>query len=190
MTFTIAEARAAAERARSHQRPQLLTGLYGKLAGHLWLRLVGEFWTRCDGDREALTRLMRTYSDWAELIASPRERILLRTLPEQMILWRGCYRGLNEDGLSYSVDSEGARQYPLRGRYRRDDAEAVVVRALVDRSQCVVKVDCGVMEVLVREVVSKTVYPLGAQLPKDQYDILDPVKPPRCWPGLCLRVSH
>ncbi len=150
---------------------------------------MGEFWTRCDGDRYALSVLMRNFTKWDALMIAPRERVLWFSLPEQLVVWRGCFRGLNEDGLSYSVDVEGASQYPLLGRFRRKDAEAILIRAVVDRSQCVVKVDSGVMEVLVRAVTSKTTSPLRADMPTDRYDIMEPAKPRRCRPGLCLRVS-
>lgn len=188
--LTVGNARAALEHARSHERPQLLAELHGNLASHLWIRLVGEFWTRCDGDRHALSVLMRTFEDWKSLLTSPLERVLWAALPNHVILWRGCFRGLNEDGLSYSVDSTGARQYPLRGRYRRSDAEPVVIRAVVDRSQCAVKVDCGVMEVLVRQAVETRTYRLLATYPVDQFDAFKPDQPSQCWPGKCLRVHY
>lgn len=188
-THTMGSARAALEHARSHDRPKALAEFHGMLAPHLWIRLVGEFWTRCDGDRHALSVLIRAFEGWDHLMNAPRERVLWSGLPEQLVLWRGCYRGLNEDGLSYSVDVEGARQYPLLGRFRRNDAEAVLIRAVVERSQCAVKVDSGVMEVLVRKVSSKRTYPLSAEMPVDRYDIMAPAKPRRCWPGVCLRVA-
>ena len=94
-TQTMGGARAALEHTRSHDRPKLLTELHGKLASHLWIRLVGEFWTRCDGDRQALSMLMRAFEEWDELMNAPRERVLWSGLPEQLVLWRGCYRGLN-----------------------------------------------------------------------------------------------
>lgn len=187
--LTMGKAREALEHAWPHDRPGVLAELHGKLAPHRWIRLVGEFWTRCDGDRQALSKLMRGFEDWGPLMTAPRERVLWSGLPEQLVLWRGCYKGLNEDGLSYSVDVEGARLYPLLGRFKRSDAEAVLLRAVIDRSQCAVKVDSGVMELLVRSVTSKKAYPLRARATVDRYDTLKPAEPRHCWPGVCLRVA-
>lgn len=182
----MAEARSAVSRARAHVRPVILAELYEQLAPHLWLRLAGEFWTRCEGDRTALSALMQTFEDWSGLMTSPREAVVHARFPSELVVWRGCYRGLNEDGLSYSVDADGARQYPLRGVYRVDGGEAVMVRALVLKAQCAVKMDCGRMEVLVRQAVSRRTYPHHASLPHDQYDVLTPERPLRCRAEMCL----
>lgn len=182
------EARSAVNAARAHLRPGLLAGLYEALPGHLWLRLVGEFWTRCEGERAALSALMRTHEDWSGLMTSPREVVVHARLPDQLVLWRGCYAALNEDGLSHSVDADGARQYPLRGPYRVDGREPVLIRTVAVKTQCAVKLECGRMEILVREAVSARRYPHHVSLPRDQYDVLSPDRPLRCSPEVCLHL--
>ncbi|RYG85578.1 MAG: hypothetical protein EON59_11900 [Alphaproteobacteria bacterium] len=186
--LSMLEARESVSRARAHRRPEVLTDLRERLASHLWLRLAGEYWSRCEGDRRALSDAMRTFEDWSGLMTSQRERTLHGSLPDEVVVWRGCHLGLNEDGLSYSLDADGAGHYPMRGRYRQDEAEVVMVRAVVERDQCVVKLDCGVLEVLVRQALSRETVSHQWRPAADQYDIMNPVRPRRCLLGTCLHI--
>jgi hypothetical protein len=109
-------------------------------------------------------------------------------LPATFTAWRGCYRGLNETGLSYALREADARRFPFMGRFRDDRSEPVLIEARVERDACAVKVDSGVMEVLAARTVSQRVYPLRWRPPTELFDVMAPTLPVACHPGLCLHM--
>lgn len=183
---TIDDARGLLTRSRAHLRPAALAELHGVLPAHLWLRVVGEFWCRIEGDRGRLTQLLRGKSGWRGLMTAPAESVAWSHLPATFKVWRGCYRGLNEDGVSYSLREADARRFPFMGRFREDGEEPVLIEATIERAACAVKVDSGVAEVLVARTVRHKVTPLRWRPPVELFDMLSPTAPVDCRPGLCL----
>lgn len=183
---TMADARDMLARARAHMRPAVLVELHSVLPAHLWLRVVGDFWCRIEGDRGRLTELMRTEQAWRNLMTAPAESVVWSHLPATFTAWRGCYRGLNEAGASYSLREADARRFPFMGRYREDREEPVLIEATIERDACAVKLDAGVAEVLAARTVRQKVNPLRWQPPVELFDMMSPTAAVECRPGLCL----
>lgn len=186
LRLTTAYARNLLSRERAHLRPAVLVELHSVLPAHLWLRLVGEFWCRIEGDRGRLTELMRMAQTWRGLMTAPAESVVWSHLPATFTAWRGCYRGLNETGVAYSLREAEARRFPFMGRFREDREEPVLIEATIERGACAVKVDSGVAEVLAARTVRQTVNPLRWQPPVELFDMMSPTDPVECRPGLCL----
>ena len=98
-----------------------------------FLRLLGENWTGCDNigihqERLAIlvpdgpSREMMTAEEWT---ASEQ-------LPDIVAIYRGAGRGVNERGLSWSIDRAVAESFPFLNRYRAD--QPVLVSATVTRT--------------------------------------------------------
>lgn len=186
MRPALADARDLLSLTRAHFRPAVLVELHAALPAYLWLRMVGEFWCRIEGDRARLIELMRAEPAWRELMTKPPESAVWSNLPETFTAWRGCYRGLNETGVSFTLHEADARRFPFMGRFRDDRAEPVLIEATVEREACAVKVDAGVMEVLVARTVSQQVHQLRWQPPVELFDVMAPTVPVECRPGVCL----
>jgi hypothetical protein len=185
---TIADARDLLSRARAHLRPAVLVELHSVLPAHLWLRVVGEFWCRIEGDRGRLTELMRMDRGWRGLMTAPAESVMWSHLPATFTAWRGCYRGLNETGVAYSLREADARKFPFMGRFREDREEPVLIEATIERDACAVKVDSGVAEVLAARTVQQKVNPLRWQPPVELFNMMSPTVPVKCGPALCLHM--
>jgi hypothetical protein len=175
----LADARELLSRTRAYFRPAVLVELHSALPAHLWLRMVGEFWCRTEGDRGRLVELMRTEPSWQNLMTTPPESAVWSNLPVTFTAWRGCHRGLNA----------AARRFPFMGRFRDDRAEPVLIEATVERDACALKVDSGVMEILVARTVSQKVHELRWQPPVELFDVMSPTVPVECRPGLCLQMA-
>lgn len=174
VTPRMADARALLSRTRAHLRAPVLVELHSALLAHRWLRLVGEFWPRIEGDRARLAELMRQEPVWRGLMTMRLESLVWSRLPDTFTAWRGCYRGLNEDGVSYSLSEAAARGFPFMGRFRDDFGEPVLIEATIGRGACAVKIDSGVLEVLAARTVSRTVQPLRWQPAAEQFDAMSP----------------
>lgn len=145
----IRDARVQLQKAYAYERPGILEGLHLHMRPHLWLRLVGEFWALLDGDRRPLTVLLKQCDDWRHLMNDAEARGW-KALPGSLFAWRGCYAGLNEDGLSFSLDNAPARAAPFVPRYRYNHAQPVLLYVRIDKEECVLKVHRGQPELLVR----------------------------------------
>lgn len=173
MKRPMAEARAAVLEAPPHARPSVLSELYTEMAPHWWIKLVGDFWSRCEGDRLMLAALMRSVPDWGPLMGR-LERATWAHLPNTFIAWRGCYQDMNEGGLSYSTQLVQARVYPFIGRYREDEELPILITAKIRKAACAVKVDMGVMEVLAAQPEVLDISPLRFKAPSLAFEPFDP----------------
>ncbi len=171
------DARALLSGTRGHLRAPVLVELYGMLPAHRWLRLVGEFWSRIEGERGPLAKLMQQEPGWRGLMTSRLERLAWAHLPDTFTAWRGCYHGLNETGVSFTLREADARRFPFMGRFRDDRAEPVLIEATVERASSAVKVDAGVMEVLVAHTVSQRVSQLRWEAPLELFDVMNLTAP-------------
>lgn len=147
----MADAREALTQAGAYARPALLVSLHDNMTPQLWLRLVGEFWSVSDGDRSRLSALLLSFDDWHPMMDADEARAWA-ALPCRFVAWRGCHEGVNEAGLSYSLERDTARQFPFMARYRNALAQPLLIRALVDRANCILKQERGEVEVLAARV--------------------------------------
>jgi len=121
-----------------------------------WLRLLGEEWQSCDniGQRRDALLWDTPFSDlaeypesWRHHMMTPDELAAYNVLPPIVTVWRGCYTH-NKRGLSWSLDRDVARQFPLTHRYRQD-GQPLLIRAEVARGQILaLKLDRAESEVI------------------------------------------
>lgn len=117
------------------------------------LRMLGKIWSRCDNlaeFREELELGPFLLSDSATVVdmMTMPERRLLKMLPDEFVIWRGCYKR-NVGGLSWSMHRDVAEQFPFLHRYRVANHRPLLVRALVrKRAVVAVKLDRNEAEII------------------------------------------
>lgn len=103
-----------------HERPYRLTAfeeISNKLTDTKYWNLLSYIWTDTENS-------YADYKKWRSLFSSERsskhylmneeEDQLLRSLPEEVIIYRGCQKNLNENGLSWSLDKSKAEFFAYR----------------------------------------------------------------------------
>lgn len=76
--------------------------------------------------------------------------ILFRERSE-IVIYRGCYRGVNEEGICYSLSQEVASRFPSLHRYRVPNAQAIVRVATAVWEDIIALKNCrGEQEIIVR----------------------------------------
>ena len=97
--------------------------------------IAGWLWTDTENQWQNL-------SEWQEILSSPRgwegnfmtddERVFYQSLPDEVELYRGCFKGVNEDGLSWTLD-EGIAEIFCQHKFykRKDDWEPVILTQTV-----------------------------------------------------------
>ena len=103
-----------------HERPHRLTA-FEKISDELtdvnYWKLVSSIWTDTENS-------YADYKKWRSLFSSKRsskhylmdekEDQLLRSLPDEVVIYRGCQKNLNENGLSWSLDKSTAEFFANR----------------------------------------------------------------------------
>jgi hypothetical protein len=126
------------------------------------LALLGEHWSTCD-NIGAHTDMLQTFlpDGPAPEMMTEGERAALDALPESVTVYRGADRGVNEQGLCWSLDRAVAARFPFLNRYRAQDP--VLVTANVPRDRIVaVKLDREEAEVITKGAIVSSVVALGA----------------------------
>lgn len=103
-----------------HERPYRLTAfeeISNKLTDTKYWNLLSYIWTDTENS-------YADYKKWRSLFSSERsskhylmneeEDQLLRSLPDEVIIYRGCQKNLNENGLSWSLDKSKAEFFAYR----------------------------------------------------------------------------
>lgn len=124
------------------------------------LTLFGECWSVCDNLGRGLEILKVILPDGAapEMMTAD-ERAALAALPEIVTVYRGADRGVNEDGLSWSLDRAVAARFPFLMRYRA--RRPVLLTATVRRDLIVaVKLDRQEAEVITKHAAVSSVVDL------------------------------
>jgi hypothetical protein len=108
--------------------------------GEIWLRLVRDVWSSIDGDRRQLVEHVRQEVEETDHalhhLMTPGVRRKLAALPEHVAAYRGCYEGINDDGVSYSLDRDVAVRFPTLMRYRIDGETPVLLTRTLIRNMC------------------------------------------------------
>ena len=135
-------------------------------AGHMDLAdvrtLLGELWSICDnvGKYDKLLRMLLPDSAAPEMM-TPEERAALRELPVNVTVYRGADRGVNEQGLCWSLDGAVAERFPFFIRYWAKNP--VLVTATVRRADIVaLKLDREEAEVITKTAQVLSVRPAVA----------------------------
>jgi hypothetical protein len=114
------------------------------------LRLLGEEWQRCGTIGQYASELDGILPDChaAEMMTGP-ERQALAGLPSHLTLYRGADRGVNENGLSWTLHRAAAQAFPFFHRFRA--ADPVLVTATAPRVKIVaLKIDREARDVIIR----------------------------------------
>jgi hypothetical protein len=132
----------------SYQRAGMLFNLYRSMNEDDWLRLLGREWSSCDNTcslKNWLKLLLerRTYPQMMD----EEELAKFELLPDVVTIYRGCGRGVNMDGISWSLDKEIASKFPTYHRYRVK--HPVLITATVKKSKIIaLKLDRKEQEVI------------------------------------------
>lgn len=153
--MTLDQGRAHVKYANSYNRLGLVIEVAWQLEPADWFTLLGEEWSVCDNIGLSIDDLRETpFGDtehdpgfWRDEMMNVVERAAFEALPDQITVYRGCYRN-NKWGLSWSLERELAAGYPFLHRYRQDD-QALLVKATVPKSDVVaLKGDRGESEII------------------------------------------
>ena len=103
-----------------HERPYRLdafTLIQSKLSDTQYWSLLSDIWTDTENQWQGLNK-------WKQLLSSNRpsrhylmneeEFNLLQSLPDEVIIYRGCQAGINENGLSWSLNKKKAEFFANR----------------------------------------------------------------------------
>lgn len=149
---------AAIRYADSYTRMDAVVEAWPYVRPRAWLRILGREWSGCDNIHAfvPLLRVLLANVDLADMM-TPAERRRLAGLPKTFTAYRGCYAGLNEDGVSYSLHRDEALRFAGHYmRYRAEGRTPVLVTARCQRSRSVLKLDRDEQEVIAlrRRIVS------------------------------------
>ena len=105
-----------------------------------WFRLLGEWWSSCDGMyrfRYALAKVLREATrQELDAMMDQDEMERFKELPETIRAYRGCDLQ-DRDGLSFSLSHDMAQSFPFRHRYRTE--WPAVFAADIPKSRAVLK---------------------------------------------------
>lgn len=103
-----------------HERPYRLNAfslIQSKLSDTQYWSLLSEIWTDTENQWQGLDK-------WKQLLLSNRpsrhylmneeEFNLLQSLPDEVTIYRGCQKGINEDGLSWTLNKSKAKFFANR----------------------------------------------------------------------------
>ena len=139
-SISIEEARERLIMCNSYESMPAIFELSASLGESDWFTILGEKWSCCDnigkysdallersplGSRMGPVREMMTDEEWEKL----------HQLPEEFEVFRGCYRGVNEKGLSFSTRSAIAEKFPQLNRYKINGGDAIVLHGRAKRSE-------------------------------------------------------
>lgn len=135
------QARAMSMLASSYTRLGLLLELYFCMRRRDWFRALGAEWSQCDNIaqyREHLLLVFRLATDaqLRSMMSAPTRR-RWDALPNTITVYRGCYRGVNEAGLSWTLSRERAAGFPFLRRYSVEGAEPVLLTAQIPKARTV-----------------------------------------------------
>jgi hypothetical protein len=103
-----------------HERPYRIEAfqeIQHLLSDTAYWKLLADIWTDTENQ-------WQNYEEWKELIGSERgsrhylmneeDDQILRSLPDEVIIYRGCQKGINENGLSWTLDKSKAEFFAKR----------------------------------------------------------------------------
>lgn len=122
-----------------HERPYRVDAfedIEDSLSNKEYWELLGSIWTDSEN-------IWQNQERWVELLASRRknqryfmdadERKALKALPDLLTVYRGAAKGVNEDGLSWTLDEAKAKWFS--GRLRRKGEVPKVLKRTIHKSE-------------------------------------------------------
>ncbi len=133
-------------RCDSYSRLPTLLSYADSIEPSKWLKLLGENWDICDNVSEYLPKIL-TESPVAERsdpITEMMEQSEIEVLEKlfdgddtPLDIYRGCYRGFNENGHCYSLSEKVAARFPFLNRYRVSGGEPILRKSFVCKNDIV-----------------------------------------------------
>ncbi len=118
----------------SYSRLPFIISLHGRMSPKEWLVLLGEYWSVCDNIGEHIAVLQRLIPQGnVPAMMKRTERWKLRELPEVVPIFRGADHGVNDVGLSWSLNRVVAARFPFLNRYKA--RRPVLHSGLVERDR-------------------------------------------------------
>jgi hypothetical protein len=155
-TLTLDEGRRIEMMSNSYTRFANVIMLWPKMRREHWWTLLGEAWTCCDNiSRYTCSRYGINPLDGAEradldLMMDAEERRAFAALPEEITVYRGCYKN-NKKGLSWTLRREIAERFPTLMRYRQRGLPLLLI-GTAHRSRCVLKLGRNEDEIICADV--------------------------------------
>jgi hypothetical protein len=140
----------------SYSRIGTIQSVAPVMSKYYWFKMLGELWGNCDNiakhQHELLDQSPLADTDEPILVMmNDEEQEIFAELPDVFDLYRGCYEGINEDGFSFSVDKDIAKEFPTLNRYRRTDSRPLLIHGRVNKNNIIAfKNDRDEEEVIVR----------------------------------------
>tara|TARA_R110002126_G_scaffold273813_1_gene418410 strand:+ start:745 stop:1455 length:711 start_codon:yes stop_codon:yes gene_type:complete len=108
---------------------RLIDGEYWDIAGWLW---------------EDTENQWQYLSEWQDVLSSKRnqkecfmnqdEQKFLKALPDEVEIYRGCFEGINDEGLSWTLDKSIAEMFSQHRHFKReDDWESIILSQTVSK---------------------------------------------------------
>ena len=123
-----------------YERPYRLEEFI-KIDNHL---IDGEYWNIAGWLWEDTENQWQNLSEWQEVLSSERgqkecfmdqdEQKFLKSMPDEVEIYRGCFEGINDEGLSWTLDKSIAEMFSQHRHFKRkDDWESVILSQTVSK---------------------------------------------------------
>jgi len=107
----------------------LIDGEYWNIAGWLWTDTENQW---------------QYLSEWQDVLSSERgqkecfmnkkENEFLKSMPDEVEIYRGCFEGINDEGLSWTLDKSIAEMFSQHRNFKRkDDWESIILSQTVSK---------------------------------------------------------
>lgn len=163
--LSIEDARKQIRFADSYNRLGMICALFQTMDVSHWFRLLGEEWSGCDN-----TYRIKSFLKWVSGASTQRELMsdaeleAFEKLPAVITIYRGCGRGVNMDGISWSLCKQVASEFPTHARYAVK--RPVVITATVRKEKVVaLKLDRDEKEVITFSAKRQLVEEIDLALP-------------------------
>lgn len=128
-------------------------------------KVLGHIWSRCDGRNYSPMEIQRllTYCGTTQFAMTAEAMERFQTLPERVTVYRGADKGVNEAGISWTLEESVARRFPFYRRYRSDNPVLLtgqihknkITALILDRDEAEVVVLFGGVKILSCEPISE-----------------------------------
>jgi hypothetical protein len=130
--------------------------------GVVWFRLLGNWWSVCDGAagiRDKFARILhRASRKQLDAMMTDEERRRLAEMPDIIRAFRGC-EAEDREGFSFSLCEQMARKFPFLNRYKAKVPALIV--ADIPKERAVLKMDrneeeiiaCGAFSIVTIEII-------------------------------------
>ncbi len=137
------------------KRMKLMLNAIGTLPDEDWLKALGQSWSMSDHVESYLDDLL--HSSPLATAARPVRAMMTddefdawTALPETVDMYRGCYKGLNDNGICFSLNQLTAEFFLKHSRYAGSDVPPVLLHCRAKKTDIIaVKLDRSEDEIIV-----------------------------------------